>query len=209
MRARMRWLFRRRLCFGGLAGALVFFCIAMTPSLLPRGDVLQGVLSGITVAIGYGLGSALSAGIRKVRKGEPSRSFKRISWWVLLGATVVLVPLFLVLGGNWQNDVRDLMGMTQTNGWDWLAILALTVVFGLLLLLISRLVRGLGRVLVRVVDRFAPRVVSVSVGVGLTVLVVVGLIQGFLLDPALAALSSAYSVVNGGTEPGIDRKSVV
>ena len=122
MRARLRWL-RRRLCFGGLAGALVFFCISLTPSLLPRGDILQGVLSGITVVIGYGVGSALSAGIRKVRSSEPTARFKRIAWWVLLGATVVLVPLFLVLGGVWQNDVRDLMGMSEKNLWDWIVIL--------------------------------------------------------------------------------------
>ena len=205
MRARLRWLFRRRLCFGGLAGALAFFCLSLTPSLLPRGDILQGVLSGITVVIGYGLGSALSAGIRKVRTAEPSSASKRIAWWVLLGATVALVPLFLLLGGNWQNDVRDLMGMSEANVWDWLAILVVSVVFAALLLVISRLVRGFARVVIRQIDRIAPRAVSVPAGVVLTVVVVIGLIQGFLLDPALAALSSAYSVVNTGTEPGISQ----
>src|SRR6266550_2318292 len=65
VRAKLRWVFRRRLCFGGLAGALVFFCLSLTPSLLPRGDILQGVLSGVTVVIGYGVGSAVSAGVRK------------------------------------------------------------------------------------------------------------------------------------------------
>src|SRR4029077_10041097 len=136
VRAKMGWLFRRRLCFGGLAGALVFFCLSLTPSLLPRGDILQGVLSGITAVIGYGAASALSAGIRKIRSSEPGLRFKRIAWWVLLGATVLFVPLFLVLGGHWQNDVRDLMGMSEANAWDWLAIGLLTVVFALLLLLI-------------------------------------------------------------------------
>jgi len=203
VRAKMRWLFRRRLCFGGLVGALTFFCLSLTPSLLPRGDILQGVLSGITVVIGYGVGSGLSAGIRKLRSSEPSPRFKRSAWWVLLGATVVLVPLFLLLGGYWQNDVRDLMGMSEKNLWDWIAILVLTVVFAALLLLIARLVRGFARVLVRFIDRFAPRKVSATVGVVVTVFVVVGLIQGFLLDPALNALNSAYSVSNGSTEPGI------
>jgi uncharacterized membrane protein len=44
--------------------------------------------------------------------------------------------------------------------------------------------------------------VSATVGVVVTVFVVVGLIQGFLLDPP-NALNSAYSVSNGSTEPGI------
>ena len=67
----LRWVFWRHLCFGGLAGALVLFCLSLTPSLLPRGWVLQGVVSGVTAVIGYGVGSMLSSGIRKV---IPSRA---------------------------------------------------------------------------------------------------------------------------------------
>jgi uncharacterized membrane protein len=67
----LRWTFWRRLCFGGLAGALVFFCLSLTPSLLPRGWGVQGLLSGVTVVIGYGLGSMLSSWIRKAIPHEP------------------------------------------------------------------------------------------------------------------------------------------
>ena len=63
---RMRWVFTRRLCFGGLAGGLVFFCLSMTPSLLPRASLMQGVVSGVAVAIGYGFGSLLSSILRKL-----------------------------------------------------------------------------------------------------------------------------------------------
>jgi uncharacterized membrane protein len=202
---RLRWLFRRRLCFGGLAGALVFFCLSLTPSLLPRGVVLQGLLCGIAAVIGYGIGSGLSAGIRKARKSEPSVSTKRVAWRVLLGATIVGVPLFLVLGRWWQNDVRALMGMEGTAPWDWFAILVVAVVIALLLLLISRLVRGFARIAIRFIDRFAPRAVSATVGVVLTIILVLGVIQGFLLDPAMDALNSAYSVINDGTEPGVSQ----
>ena len=72
----MRWVFTRRLCFGGLAGALVFFCLSMTPSLVPREVLMQGVVSGVAVAIGYGFGSLLSSGIRKLVRREPSATFK-------------------------------------------------------------------------------------------------------------------------------------
>src|SRR3954469_8403475 len=111
MREKLRWLFRRRLCFGGLAGGLVFFCLSLLPSLLPRGVILQGVISGVTAVIGYGIGSGVSAGGGKVREDDPVASFKRIAWWGLLAAAVVLIPVFLLLGRSWQNDVRDLMGM--------------------------------------------------------------------------------------------------
>ena len=40
----------------GSWGALIFGCLSFTPSLLPRGGIVQGVVFGITAAIGYGLG---------------------------------------------------------------------------------------------------------------------------------------------------------
>jgi uncharacterized membrane protein len=203
MRAKLRWLFRRRLCFGGLAGALVFFCLSLTPSLLPRGAILQGVLSGVSAVIGYGFGSLASATIRTINPVEPQPETKRIARWVLLGSTAVLVPVFLLLGRSWQNDVRDLMGMDGATVWDWLAILVIAIVFAALLLFVSRLVRGFARVAIRFIDKFLPRVVSATIGVVLTIVLVVGAIQGFLLDPALDALNAAYSVINDGTEPGI------
>src|SRR5215471_7149637 len=50
---------RRRLWYGtlpGCWGALIFASLSFAPSLLPRGGLLQGVITGITAAIGYGLG---------------------------------------------------------------------------------------------------------------------------------------------------------
>src|ERR687893_2110949 len=40
----------------GLVGALVFVCLSLSPSLLPRTGVIQGLVCGITGAIGYGVG---------------------------------------------------------------------------------------------------------------------------------------------------------
>jgi uncharacterized membrane protein len=205
IRDKLRWLFRRRLCFGGLAGALIFFCLSMTPSLLPRGVLLQGVVGGLTAVIGYGVGSALSAGIRTVTPSEPNRNVKRIGWWALLGATVLLVPVFLALGRSWQNEVRDLMGMEPLDAWEWGLILVVAAVVAALVLLIARLIRGLARVVIRFIDRFLPRAISVTAGVMVTIVVVAGVIQGFLLDPAVEALNSTYSVVNTGTDPGIEQ----
>ena len=202
MRAGVRWLFRR-LCFGGLVGALVFFCFSLSPSLLPRGVVLQGILSGVTAVIGYGLGSAASAATRKIQSAEPQPRTKHLAWRVLLVATIVLVPIVLFLGGLVQNDVRDLMGMEALAAWDWAVILILTVIVGSIVLFISRLVRALGRGLIKVIDKILPRRVSVVAGVALTIFVVIGMIQGFLLEPALDGLNAAYGVVNEGTSEGV------
>ena len=84
VRERLAWVCRRGLCFGGLSGALVFFCLSMTPSLLPRGPILQGLIAGVNAVIGYGFGSLASAVTRHYRSKEPSARAKHIAWRVLL-----------------------------------------------------------------------------------------------------------------------------
>jgi uncharacterized membrane protein len=196
-------VFGRGFCFGGLVGALLFFCLSMSPSLLPRGVVLQGILGGISAAIGYGFGTLATVALRRRRASEPDPKRMRWHWWMLLAATLVLVPLSLGLGRWWQNEVRGLMGMESLAAWEWGVILVVSVVFALVLLLVARVVRGFARLLVRWIDRFLSRWVSITIGVVVTTVVVVGIIQGFVLEPALAALNSTYSVVNDGTSEGV------
>ena len=42
----------------GLLLGLAFFCASLSPSLLPREFVVQGVLSGFVFVAGYGVGKA-------------------------------------------------------------------------------------------------------------------------------------------------------
>jgi uncharacterized membrane protein len=201
----LRWVFWRHLSFGGLAGALVVFCLSLTPSLLPRGWVLQGVVSGVTAVIGYGVGSMLSSGIRKVIPREPASRVKRITWWVLLAATVVLILLFLFLGAQWQETTRQLMGMELPEFYEWFGLLVVTLVIASLLLIISRVVRGGTRGLIRLLDRWVPRSAAYIVGVVIATFVVVGFVQGFLLDGIVSAVNSAYSLSDTGTSAGITK----
>ena len=200
---RFRWIFWRHLAFGGLAGALVFFCLSLTPSLLPRVSLLQGAATGIAVAIGYGLGSAASALIRKVIPREPGADAKRIAWWVLLGAAIVLVPLFLYLGRRWQETVRELMEMPSQAGWQVAVILLVALGIAYLILVIARTIRLMTRGLINFADRFIPRTAAVVAGVVVATILVLGFVQGFILNPLLDGLNAAFAEVNDGTEPGI------
>ena len=40
----------------GLVVGTLFFALSLTPSLLPRSALIQGLVSGILFAVGYGLG---------------------------------------------------------------------------------------------------------------------------------------------------------
>jgi uncharacterized membrane protein len=80
--------FDRVLSGVGVTTATWFFAASLVPSLLPRAAWLQGVVSGVTVAVGYGLGAGAAAlwrylgipGLRgRVRTIAP-RVFRGSSW---------------------------------------------------------------------------------------------------------------------------------
>ena len=61
-----RWAARTIDAFSltGLALATLFFCASLTPSLIPRESITQGILSGLSFSCGYGVGVALRALVR-------------------------------------------------------------------------------------------------------------------------------------------------
>nr|EJI97709.1 hypothetical protein JVH1_4902 [Rhodococcus sp. JVH1] len=73
--------------------------------------------------------------VRAVRAVAPPR---RIGWWTLLGAAVILVPTFLVLGSWWQQIVRDLVGADRANRTYYLLILVISFAVAALLLAAGR-----------------------------------------------------------------------
>ena len=73
-----------RLDFVGIPFGALFFCLSLTPSLLPRDWLFQGLIGGLNAAIGYGIG--VFAGkllrrfvLRRRRRRPPS---KRVLYWL-------------------------------------------------------------------------------------------------------------------------------
>ena len=195
------WVFLRHFAYLGLVGALVSFLLSLTPSLLPRAAILAGVVGGLAAAVGYGFGSAVSALLRRW-VDEPSAETKRWAWWGLLGAALVLIPIMFTLATGWQNTVRELMDMESFAGWAWLPVLITAAVVAYLMLVIARLIRGAGRGLIWLIDRLLPRAVSVAIGFVLMFLLVIGIIQGFVIDGLITAVEAYYSVWDQGTTEG-------
>src|SRR5690349_4562621 len=86
----------------GLTGALIFYCLSLTPSLLPRVWYLQAVMSAVTAAIGYAVGLLVGWLLRSLIPWRPSPVLRRVARWALVVAAVALIPLFGVLGAQWQ-----------------------------------------------------------------------------------------------------------
>jgi uncharacterized membrane protein len=186
----------------GCWGALIAGCLSFTPSLLPRTGIIQGIVWGITAAIGYGLGVLAACIWRAFADREPRRARRR-SWLVFFLSAAVLVVVFFGLGQYWQYLIRGLMGVTAYN----IALVVASpfvaaLVFGLILL-VGRGLRGLYRWVAHLLDRWfglrAARATGWILVAGLAYLVVTGLLlQGFV-----NVMNEAYSVRDTKTAEGI------
>ena len=102
----------RHYTFTGTTVGLIFIWFSMTPSLLPRGPLFQGLVSGFSGAIGYGLGVFAVWLVRYMREKDSSPPAPRWAWKVLIPVGVVGMVLMAIWFHVWQDDVRDLMGVS-------------------------------------------------------------------------------------------------
>jgi uncharacterized membrane protein len=191
----------------GLVGASLFFALSLAPSLLPRTGLFQGVMSGITMAIGYGLGTFASWLWHYL--GLPVATRSTTAGKVVLGVTLgVVAVVFLVSVWRqvgWQNDVRDLFGMDSIGPSVWLPIVPVTLVVALLLLLAARGVRRLFGLLVGWGGRVMPPRVARVVGVLGVGILAAALVSGVLVNGLFAAANRSFSVRDDTTMEGIER----
>ena len=101
----------RHYTFTGTAVGLVFIWFSMTPSLLPRGPLFQGLVSGLAGAIGYAIGVFAVWLVRFMRSRDSSPPAPRWAWRVLIAVGAVGMVAMAVWFHVWQDRVRDLMGV--------------------------------------------------------------------------------------------------
>ncbi|MFD8635322.1 alpha/beta hydrolase [Streptomyces sp. NPDC059533] len=177
-------------------------CLSFTPSLLPRGGVLQGLICGISAAIGAGLG-VLAAYVWRAFADRDPRPASRGSWRVLLISAIILFGLSFGFGQYWQHQIRGLMGVTDYNVLTAVACPFIAALVLWLLLVAGRGLRRLyhwaARLLGRWIGPRAARVVGWVVVVGLAW----SLVSGVLLGGFVNAANEAFSVRDTETPEGV------
>lgn len=199
----------------GIAFGALFFCWSLTPSLLPRGWLFQGIVSGITAAIGYGVGVAVGwILLRTVLRQQP--------WWPLPvrleRALLVAVPIVATVAGaimlyasaEWQRQVAALMDAEGLATSGFLRTGVISVVVCAALIGLWRVLRDLRRFVVGSILRLIrlPRWVANLIGLVLIVTVLVTLVQGVLLRGTMTVANSVFSSQNGNTRDGAEQPTV-
>ncbi|MDF2091099.1 alpha/beta-hydrolase family protein [Knoellia sp. 3-2P3] len=183
----------------GCWGAVVFAALSFTPSLLPRGGLIQGIVCGISAAIGYGLG-VLAAWIWRAYADREARLPKRSAWRLFLIAAAVLLSVSFGLGQYWQHEIRALMGVTDHNLALVIASPVIAGVFFLLFVLVGRAIRRLYRWLASLLGRWVGKRAAAATGWILAFTTVWLLVTGVLLDGLVTAMDQAFSVRDTSTK---------
>jgi uncharacterized membrane protein len=195
---------RFRYTLPGAWAAVVFTCLAFTPSLLPRSPVFQGVVCGISAAIGYGLGVA-GAWLWRVFADRDPRPPRPGAWRAFAISAAVALLGALGLGLWWQGQLRDLMDVPAPSllQLPLLPLIAAALFTGLVAL--SRWLRGVYRRMAGRLRRWmGPRAAD---ALGWTV-VVVGtwlVASGLLLNGLVAVADRSFSVRNTTTAEGVEQ----
>ena len=104
------WIVRvwRSFSATGLLLGTLFFAASLTPTLLPRIFVTQGVLSGCSFAAGYGLGVFGRWLADYLELPQPKGRTLRTAKLVFAVACAAIAVAFLWRASEWQNSIREL-----------------------------------------------------------------------------------------------------
>lgn len=191
----------RHYTFTGTTVGLVFIWLSLTPSLLPRGPLFQGLVSGLSGAIGYGLGVFSVWLVRFMREKDHSPPPPRWAWKVLIPIGVVGQVLMAIWFHVWQDDVRDLMGVPHLEWYDYplSGVLSLVVLFTVVE--IGQFTRWLVRFLVGQVDRFVPFRLSATIVVVTLAVLTVTVLNGVVLKFAMRTMNDTFASANNEMNP--------
>jgi uncharacterized membrane protein len=193
------WL--RRYTFTGTAVGLVFIWLSLTPSLLPRGPLFQGIVSGAAGAFGYGLGVFAVWLVRYMDSKDTSPPAPRWAWMALAVIGVVGQILMIIYFHVWQDEVRDLNDVPRMGFWDHPLTAVLSVVVLFIFVEIGQLIGKLVRYLVRQLNRVAPPRVSAVVVVVLLLALTVALLNGIVARFAMSTINKTFAAANDETDP--------
>jgi uncharacterized membrane protein len=191
----------RRYTFTGTAVGLIFLWFSMTPSLLPRGPLFQGLVSGLSGAIGYGIGVFAVWLVRYMRSKDSSPPAPRRAWLILIVAGAIGMLAMIIWFHVWQDRVRDLMGVTHLKWINYPQATALSLLVLFAVVEVGQLIRRLFRFLDLRLDRFAPPRVSAVVVVFLLVALTIALLNGVVVKFAMRTLNNTFETVNNEMNP--------
>ena len=193
--------FWRSLSAGGLVVGTLFFVASLTPTLIPRTYLTQGVLSGACFAAGYGVGVAWRWLWAYMELPEPRERLLLALKIAVASACAVVAMMFLWRAAGWQNSIRELMQLEPVPSAHPLEVCVIAIVTFLVLIALARLFKRISRLISERLGRLVPRRVSKVVGFTVAILLFWALANGVLVRYALHVANSSFATFDALVEP--------
>ncbi len=188
----------------GLVVAMLFMAVSLTPSLVPRSYVYQGIVSGLSLGIGYAIGVAGRWLWSFLELPMPGPDRERLLTRVAVGATSIVLVILLWQASAWQNEVRAIMHLPPVGESRPITIaLIASATFGVLLLIARVFVRN-KRFVSRRLEQFLPRRVSRVLAAVIVVFLFWGTFSRVFFEWALETADSVSKQVDATIPPDTD-----
>lgn len=201
-----------RLDFVGIPFGALFFCLSLTPSLLPRDWLFAGLIGGINAAIGYGIGVLIHKFLlRFVLPGRPwwppRDAVLRIAKVVVVAGALTVPVLMLIPAARWQRQVSALMGIDGPDTLSHMRTMALAVAVGAACIAVWRALMDLVKVIALLLIRRwrLNNEVAFFIGTAITAVLIVMLVNGVLYRGFLLGASQVFRPQNATSAAGVQQ----
>lgn len=173
---------------------LLFFAASLTPSLIPREWLVQGVLGGLVMALGYLIGRVVM-GIWWAMELPTLRARAATVFYTALALPVLAVLVFCLGEANdWQNGIRSRMGMDLIDSSHTVKMVVLALFVFAVLFLFGFLMRIAFNTIRRRLFSFMPARTANIAGMLLLVFLVLIVTRDGILDKVIANLDESVTI---------------
>ncbi|MFU0504045.1 alpha/beta hydrolase [Pseudaminobacter sp. NGMCC 1.201702] len=176
----------------GLLIGTLFFAASLTPTLIPRNYLTQGVLSGCSAAAGYGVGFFLRWLWHYLELPEPQSRVLRVTKVIAACVCGIIGLAFLWRAAEWQNSIRSVMGMDPVDSAHPLEVGAIALVTFVFLVTLARLFKVTLYFVSERLSRYIPKRVSYVIGTTVAVLLFWSAADGIIFRYALRAADASF-----------------
>ncbi len=193
-------IWRRHQSLGLLIGT-VFFCTSLTPSMMPRDPLMQGLLGGVLAIIGYEIGRILVWIWRFAELPELKDRPRHLARTLIAAGSAVAIIVCLWKAAEWQNITRYVVGLEPLDTSAPLSIGAVALAVAIVLWALLRAFGLVLRILDNVAKRFVPQRIGWLIAFGVSLWLFWAAIDGALVQSVLRAADASFEAADILIEP--------
>ncbi|WP_373503531.1 alpha/beta hydrolase [Aestuariivirga sp.] len=185
---------------GIVLGALAFLA-ALSPSLIPRTGLLQGVVAGLAFAALYGAGVLLGVLWTWLELPAPGKQHHGIISRVAMVLAALIILYGLSSATDWQNAIHEVMKMPPVESARPFTIAGVSLAVMVIILFFSRLFRRATIIVAARMGRLVPQRIAYLGGFVTACLVFWMIGNGVLVNGAFRVLDGMYRRVDALIPP--------